>query len=1018
MANRSITQPIFLSLMMAAVPMVASAVVPITVKTVPWVAASPATPHNSWKNTNTTLKGTANVQGATISYDWDPGDGGTHCTGTVSNQYAIECVYNYNLANATVGNVFAATLTVWDSTTGSGPPSNTATNLATGSYYVQIYNPPTNLTVEVNKAIDDGLWYLHKTMTRGSVTSGTGSGSGASVSVNVDINPASATYGQVITANLNSGGSGYTGPGGVVVVDGYCSPYKSAPYITQACGADFAASLTITAGVVTAVSITNPGHDYALRYNGGSTPSGSDSYYQLPQVTVFGGVLATFTTGSWNGNSPAGISATNCTAFEVSGHLESGPAADPYTDDVAMCLRSVFSVLSTTSVSATKTNTHGTFSSDQNSNGVGVHLNQNDDQYQSGMMLDAVTASGTPNKAVAFGPLSSLGHPPAGAAGTYTYKDAVTDMVDYNVYCQSSHTTSSNQGAWDYGCNEAEDNSTTQWVAIGLISAARDFGITVPTGTRQASVDWVNIAQVHGFGGNGYFGYRNSSPLWGPYAVTPSGMVQMAFDGLGRSPTATCCTAANNSTGTAWDWAETFMRDNFDTAQTNSPYNDVKDYYYGMFSLTKSMLLHDSSGTGLTTTPIQFMRSLDNAAKPPIDWYAAQNATYGGTDTSNGVARTLVSGTPSNGVSGQNANGSWGAHGANSGQDPFTTAWAIIMLNRTVTQLQPVACAANVAGTNNTSIQLNGQCSSHNDPNKSLVSWDWDVDNTWGTNFTKHGVIVNNVFTKPNDGSVFPYNYKVRLRVTDNNNPALTADYIFTVTLNAPGGVVAPVANAGGPYHFCPNLDNAGNPLYTPWTLDGSLSSQAPPDTITTINWDFLCGNTLNDSHVLQPRVDIGTNNYFSRGPGAYCAKLQVVNNDNLQSTITATVTVHNPSDPQCSNCVQQPTGKAKNAAPGSPGNAQLYWADSNSAAFPVHHYNIYRSTTANFATQVQIAGVNGVYPAVPVPAVQGSQMSFVDATAATAATYYYRISPATAADINTCTSPLTVQVVVKAALR
>jgi hypothetical protein len=42
--------------------------------------------------------------------------------------------------------------------------------------------------------------------------------------------------------------------------------------------------------------------------------------------------------------------------------------------------------------------------------------------------------------------------------------------------------------------------------------------------------------------------------------------------------------------------------------------------------------------------------------------------------------------------------------------------------------------------------------------------------------------------------------------------------------------------------------------------------------------------------------------------------------------------------------------------------------------------------------------------------------LAFVDGTAATANTYYYRVSPATAADQETCSSPLTVAVTVKAA--
>lgn len=1042
MANRSIKQTILMSLVLAAVPMVASAITPIVVKTVPWIPASPATPHYAWDGKAITLKGTSNIQDAgsnTIMFDWNPGDGsgpGGHCTGVVTNMFVIECAHTYTYANgATVGNVFSATLTVWDSATGTEPPGGTATNYAIGNYYTQIYAGPSvtagnpsgatpNLPVEVNAAIDSGLWFMHKTMTRTAASTSAGgvlsvvitnpgqdyemrysqsygnqgyccysisftatgagnTGSGASISGTIDTNSASPTYGQVVSVSVDAPGSGYVAPVAITATDGYCSYKTTYPqYYEGPCGANFAGTSSVT-------------------------------------------VATSATLGTWFGGSPIGKTATNCTAFEVSGHLEGGPVSDPYTDDVKDCIAAVEGTLQTTSVGGTKTNSHGSFTTDQNNNGIGVHEvdGAGEDQYQSGMVLDVFTASGTPNKAVGYGILASLGHPPGGAAGTYTYKDAVVDMVDYNTYCQADLASAgaTTEGSWVYGCRPSYgDNSVAQWVAIGMISGARDFGASIPVPTRQANQDWLAYSQSAGFGGSGYFGYSSTSPIWGPYAVTPAGMVQMAMSGIGRSPTATCCVPANNSSATPWDWAETYERDNFDNTQNYDATHDMKDYYYGLFSFTKSMLLHDNSGTGLVTTPIQMLRSLDNAAMAPIDWYSAQDSHWGGTDSSNGVARTLVSGSVAGAlpagdggttnVAGQNSDGSWSGHDYGGYTSDFNTGWAIIMLNHTVTQLVPVACATSPSGTNNTPIQLNGQCSFDQDPNKQIVSWDWDVSGSAGTTFSVHGVNPFHTFVLP-VGQSLPYQFPVRLRVTDNGNPAATADYVFNVTLNAGNGDFPPVANAGGPYNFCPNL--------TPWKLDGSLTTQQPNNTISSYGWDFSdnCVNGVNygDSSQVQPRVDTGAPNMFGFAPGSYCVKLRVVNNQNESSVASSTVNIYTSSDLHCSNCVQQPTGKAKNASPGSPGDAQLYWLDTNTAAFPVDHYNIYRSSTATFNTQVQIAGANGVYPAVPAPAVKGSQMLFIDGTAATAATYYYRISPATINDVNTCSSPVTVQVVVKA---
>src|SRR5271163_89123 len=105
----------------------------------------------------------------------------------------------------------------------------------------------------------------------------------------------------------------------------------------------------------------------------------------------------------------------------------------------------------------------------------------------------------------------------------------------------------------------------------------------------------------------GAFGYRGSfyySNAWGPFAVTPSGMVQMALDGVGRTPN----TKFGDST-TAFDQrfnnAETYYADNFCNA-TGSGYTSPRNYSYGLFSFTKSMLLHDPNGV---LTPIQYLRT-------------------------------------------------------------------------------------------------------------------------------------------------------------------------------------------------------------------------------------------------------------------------------------------------------------------------------------------------------------------------------------------------------------------------
>ena len=103
--------------------------------TVPFVASNPTAPHTSWVDNPVTLKGTLTSPAwgtDTFTYDWNPGDGGAHCTGTVSNRYDIECQHTYNGA----GPVYVAVLTITDTTTSQvSPPVNCPPTITQGACY-------------------------------------------------------------------------------------------------------------------------------------------------------------------------------------------------------------------------------------------------------------------------------------------------------------------------------------------------------------------------------------------------------------------------------------------------------------------------------------------------------------------------------------------------------------------------------------------------------------------------------------------------------------------------------------------------------------------------------------------------------------------------------------------------------------------------------------------------------------------------------------------------------------------
>jgi len=374
------------------------------------------------------------------------------------------------------------------------------------------------------------------------------------------------------------------------------------------------------------------------------------------------------------------------------------------------------------------------FTPDGNGNGQMIYSADGSGEpiYTTGPFVDALVASGTPTAVAPTGKPAGGGLP--GIQGQ-TYQNIVQDMADWYASCQwgndydtgNSYTNayefdyrgggySAQGGGWLYQCQEGDDNSTSQWAAIGLIASQRGFGLAVPQQVIDFNNTWVTNSQTglyDGFGApwayptgtdpwavddlGGSFGYRGDlgqSDAWGGFATTPSGMVQMALDGIGRT-TNTTFGDASTAVDQRFNNAETYYADNFCNNTSGGAYNAPRAYTYGMFSFTKSMLLHDPSGT---LTPIQFLRTQTPGVFgiPPapntIDWYAGLSPLNGGTDACDGVAQTLVSYqlNPAVGV----FDGHWYGNDYSGAQMPYETAWSIIMLRKTVF----VSCIQNLVG--------------------------------------------------------------------------------------------------------------------------------------------------------------------------------------------------------------------------------------------------------------------------------------------------------------------------------
>lgn len=655
--------------------------------------------------------------------------------------------------------------------------------------------------------------------------------------------------------------------------------------------------------------------------------------------------------GYWNsttsrvGSGYYASSAANVNAFEVNGHLASGGSTNPYTETVSRGLNRLFEYLYAPAVTSAKLtyNPTTTVNPDSNGNGLGVAVNQSNPFYQGGVFIDAIIASGTPNAVTLLGPTNVVGR---------LYKDIVQDMVDYYAAAQYYYN---NLGGWRYSFNQAPDNSVNQWAAIGMIPAERVWGLTVPGWVKTANINWLKYSQST----TGHFGYTNTSYIWGPYATTASGMVQMALDGIGRG--------GSDASQPSWDLTETYIRDRFCTTSAGAT-NNMKDNYYGLFSFTKAMQLHDSNGDKVAE-PLTLLQST-NSGVLPIDWYAAEASNGAPCD---GVARTLVND--------QSSAGYWFGHYYTSETGYLETAQAIIMLNRTIFEAgAPVAVA--MATPNpavlGQSISLDGSGSFHQDTAKSIDSWEWDLNNDGVFDFS--GPVVTTSFAAL--GS-----YPVTLRVTDNGSPEASAETTIMLVVSIPP--LAPTANAGGPYTLCENRK--------PWFLDGTGSVNpdegqhsgiAPGDTIQSYLWDLSGNAQFNDASGATPDV---TAYFTTAGNGSYLVQLKVTDTsatsfpalgqNDLSDTDSAQVQVKPADDPACAACVSNLAARPKLT------KVQLTWTDSGA-----DHYNVYRSNVSGG-------------PYLKIGTTTSTYSTYLDSTSVTGNTYYYVVREADLSGVEICQS-------------
>ena len=233
-------------------------------------------------------------------------------------------------------------------------------------------------------------------------------------------------------------------------------------------------------------------------------------------------------------------------------------------------------------------------------------------------------------------------------------------------------------------------------------------------------------------------------------------------------------------------------------------------------------------------------------------------------------------------------------------------------------------------------ITLDGSQSAHQDPEKNVVSWEWDLDND-GT-YETAGAVTQTMFAEEGE-------YTVKLRVTDDGEEPETAEAYVIIKAVLPHQ--KPIADAGGPYNFCENNEQ--------WYLDGAKSINpdnglsedgAPADKIIAYVWDLDGNSDYLDADGINPEVKA---QLAELEIGNYPVKLRVTDNTaesfpssglpNQSDTALSTFSIRDKSDLLCS-CLPQLTLEYSYSVFGP--KVTVAWNDSNADGF-----NVYRSATA-----------------------------------------------------------------------
>ena len=528
--------------------------------------------------------------------------------------------------------------------------------------------------------------------------------------------------------------------------------------------------------------------------------------------------------GNWLDSQTVGYTGSIVQAFENQGHLAAGDAeGNPYVDDVRRGLNYLLSQIK--EVPVTPQGVDGVRDPDSNENGLGLMAYTGTDthhaHYEAGIALMALASSGSADQIAEAGIDSVLGR---------SFGDIAQDMVDGLAWSQTDEAYGDWRGGWRYDLNStASDMSFTQWPVIGMEAAEKNWGIVPPewvkTELRDNFLVYIQNTEGDPSTNDDYGGFGYESPTnWVNPGKGGAGIACKAWVGVPVGDTSV--QIALDYIDRNWTHGEHIYQCGEDTCAQ----------MYALYGVAKGMRSYGIETIG------------------SHDWYTE-------------YAQWLTTH--------QNADGSWGE--SYWVGELLSTAWGVLVLTESVFAPPPVAWATATPESTGPgqAIVFDGSSSYHLDPQRTIVTWEWDFDSADGIDWISPdatGLTASHSYDpvlSPGESVEFV----ATLRVTDDQGKTNATQ--VPVTINQDNH--APVADTGGPYR-------AG--VGEMFVLDGSGSFDPDAgDGIASYAWELSGDQGFDDGAGATASRSWDTFGVFDIG-------LRVTDGQGLPHTSWSTVTV------------------------------------------------------------------------------------------------------------------------------